>query len=150
MGEPVPETDAGRHKAGHRVAPHVRDCAIEAWGPDRVSCVNEALRGLVEVFAVVPEPVSSGTVPLSAGTSRAEEELVSLLEEVIYTLDVFSVVPVRFHLAETEDGHIAGDMEVVPIDRVAVVGPVPKAVSYHELSIGARDGVWRCHVLVDM
>ena len=74
----------------------------------------------------------------------------SLFEEVIYALDVFSVVPVRFHLAETEDGGIAGDMEVVPADQVGLVGPVPKAVSYHELSMASDEGGWRCRVLVDV
>jgi SHS2 domain-containing protein len=142
--------EPGRHVAGHVLAPHAGDCGIDAWGPDRASCLSEALRGLVEVFAVVPDPVSTGMVPLSTATGSAEDELVSLLEEVIYTLDVFSVVPVRFHLAETEDGHVAGDMEVVPVDQVAVVGPVPKSVSCHELSMASGVSGWQCHVLVDM
>ena len=56
----------------------------------------------------------------------------------------------RFHLAETEGGGIAGDMEVVPADKVEVVGPVPKAVSYHELSMAPVEGGWRCRVLIDV
>jgi hypothetical protein len=52
--------------------------------------------------------------------------LISLFEDAIYALDVFSVVPVRFHLAETEDGGITGDMEVVPAEEVEVIGPVPR------------------------
>ena len=47
----------------------------------------------------------------------------SLLEEVIDVVDALGVVPVRFHLAEAEDGSLAGDMEVAPTSEVELVGP---------------------------
>lgn len=136
---------------GHRLVPHTADCIVEAWGPDRPSCLTEALAGLVELFAEVPEDVrTSRVVPLSAPPGGSEDVLVGLLEDVILALDVFSVVPVRIHLEETEDGGIAGDMEVVPVTEVHPTGPVPKAVSYHGLSIGPAGGGWRCRALVDV
>jgi len=139
-----------RPAPGHEILPHAADCIIEAWGPDRVSCLSEALRGLVELFAEVRDAGRTSVVPLAAGPGTAEDVLVSLLEDVIYSLDVFSYVPVRFHLAEKDDGTIAGQMEVVGIDQVAIVGPAPKAVSYHGLSMGKQEGCWRCHVLIDV
>lgn len=105
---------------------------------------------LVESFAEVPEVAATRLVPLVAAPGGPEDALVSLLEDVIYALDVFSVVPVRFHIAETEGGGVAGDMEVVGTDQVELVGPVPKAVSYHELSMARREGGWACHVLIDV
>jgi len=138
------------HPAGHRLVPHTSDCVIEAWGPDRAVCLTEALAALVEGFADVGDACSAHVVPLGAGPGAAADELVSLLEDVIYTLDVFSVVPVRFHLAETEDGGITGEMEVVPLEETVTIGPAPKAVSYHELSMVHGEGGWRCRVLVDV
>lgn len=136
---------------GHRLLPHTADCIIEAWGPDRPSCMAEALAALVDSFAEVPDDARTGrVVPLSAPPGGAEDVLVGLLEDVIFALDVFSVVPVRFHLEETEDGGVAGDMEVVPVALVHRAGPVPKAVSYHGLSIEPDGDGWRCHVLVDV
>jgi SHS2 domain-containing protein len=135
--------------AGHRLVPHSSDCLIEAWGPDRPSCLTEALIALVESFAEVGDACATQVVPLAADPGVAAEELVSLFEDVIYGLDVFSVVPVRFHLAETEDGGVAGDMEVIPVEETVAVGPAPKGVSYHELSMVDGEGGWRCRVLVD-
>jgi len=135
---------------GHRLVPHTADCIIEAWGSDRSSCLTEALYALVEEFAEVPDAAASRLMPLATELRGAEDALVSLFEDVIYALDVFSVVPVRFHLAETESGGVAGDMEVVPVDQAVLVGPVPKAVSYHDLSMIPREGGWWCHVLVDV
>lgn len=130
--------------------PHTADCIIEAWGPDRPSCLAEALVGLVESFADISADASTTRVlPLSAPPG-GEDALVTLLEDVIFALDVFSVVPVHVHLEETEEGGVAGDMEVVPVAAVHPTGPVPKGVSYHGLSIGPSTDGWRCHVLVDV
>lgn len=142
-------TDGGAG-AGHRIVAHTADAMVEAWGPDRTSCLIEALSGLVELFADVPDPPSTSVVPLGCQAAAAEDQLVSLLEEVIYVLDVLSVVPVRFHLAAAGDGGVAGDMEVVPLGSAVMVGPAPKAVSYHGLSMEPGQGAWRCRYLVDV
>ena len=123
---------------------------IEAWGPDRASCLTEALYALVEEFAEIPDAAASRLLPLATELQGAEDALVSLLEDVICALDVLSVVPVRFHLTETESGGIAGDMEVVSVDQAVLVGPVPKAVSYHGLEMFPDEGGWRCRALIDV
>ncbi len=106
--------------------------------------------GLVEGFAEAADACATQVVPLRAGPGSAKDELVAVFEQVIFSVDVFSVVPVRFHLGETMDGAIAGDMEVVPADNIVAAGPVPKGVSYHELSMVEAEGGWRCRVLVDV
>ncbi len=112
--------------------------------------MTEALLALVETFAEVHDPASTTVLPLSASETGPQDALVSLLEEVIDVVDALGVVPVRFHLAEAEGGGLAGDMEVVSARQVGLVGPVPKAVSYHALAIAPYEGGWRCRVLVDV
>ncbi len=143
-GRSLPE----RH--GHRLVSHTSDCIIEAWGPDRLSCLSEAMSALVEIFAEAPDEAVSRAIPLSVDPGSDRDLLVSLLEEEIYTIDVLGVVPIRFHLATTEDGGVAGDMDVVEAHGVELVGPVPKAVSYHGLEFTERGGEWRCRVVVDV
>lgn len=141
---------SGDTGAGRRLLPHVAGYVVEAWGPDLASCATQALQALVEGFAAVPDVPVTQLVPLEAQPSGAEDMLVSLLEDVIDGFDVFSVVPVRFHLVETEDGGIAGDMEVVPAEGVDLIGPVPKGVSHHTLSMAAFEGGRRCRVLIEL
>jgi len=112
--------------------------------------MTEALQALVDEFAKVPETATSRLLPLATELPGAEDALVALLDDVICALDVLSVVPVRFHLTETESGGIAGDMEVVPVDQVVLIGPAPKAASYHGLSMVSHEGGWRCRVMVDV
>jgi SHS2 domain-containing protein len=159
MGEGAPDSGnpggkaAGRGggaPAGHRSVSHTADCIVEAWGPDRASCLREALAGMVEEFAEIPDAAATRVLPLGADRSSAQDALVALLEDVIYAMDVLSVVPVAFHLEETEEGGVAGHMEAVPAGEARIVGPVPKAVSYHELSMDREGDSWRCHVLLDV
>jgi SHS2 domain-containing protein len=147
---PANEGNEVRRAPGHRLAPHTADCVIEAWGPDRISCLVEALKALVEVFAEPTDTPATLTLPVLTNEASDSQVLVGLLEEVIYVLDVFAVVPVRFDLAETEGGGVAGNIGVVPADQVEAVGPVPKAVSYHGLQIDNEGGTWRCRVVVDV
>lgn len=146
---PPPRRPVSRTR-GHRLLPHTADAIIEAWGPDRVTCVTEALLGLVESFARVSPDAPTRLVPLGAPEGKPADVLVTLLEGVIYWVDVDATVPVRFHLADSEKGGVSGQMEVVDAEHVEVVGPVPKAVSYHDLSIRPTAGGWRCHVLIDV
>lgn len=135
---------------GHALVSHTADCIIEAWGPDRAACMSEALTALVESFAEVSGSAPRRTLALAAQPGEDADQLLGLLEEVIYTVDALDAVPVRFHLAETGDGRIAGEMEVVEAGRARAVGPVPKGVSYQALAFGRADGGWRCHALVDV
>lgn len=135
---------------GSRLAAHTADCIIEAWGADRVGCLEEAVGALVSVFAEVPDVPATTVIPVALETAPGPDLLVSLLEDVIYTVDVFGKVPVRVHLAEAEDGGVAGDMEVVDADEVILVGPIPKGVSWHGLKFGVDGGTWRCKVVVDL
>jgi SHS2 domain-containing protein len=135
--------------AGHRHVAQDGGWAIDAWGPDTPSCATEALKAVVETFARTPDRPTARVVPLSSGVADGPEDaLASVLEEVIDDIDVFSLVPVRFHLGEPEDGGLAGDMEAVPSREAELLGPAPTSVLRHGLSMSRQDGTWHCHVVV--
>lgn len=136
--------------SGHRLAPHTADCIVEAWGPDRVTCMAEAMRAMVEVFAQPTGESAGHPVELSARGDTDSELLVSLLEEVIYSVDALAAIPIAFDLREVGPDEISGSMSVVAPGAVRLVGPVPKAVSYHGLECGPRGGTWRCRAVVDV
>lgn len=145
--------EGAKEGAGHRLAPHTADCVIEAWGPDRASCFTQALTALVEEFAGLPsgDLPPSEVLPLAAGRLAPEDALVSLVEDVLYAVDALAVVPIRFHLAETGHLGVAGEMEVVPVGEVEPRGPVPKAISYHGLTVERGEGGgWHCRAVIDV
>lgn len=137
-------------EAGHRLVAHRGDYVVEAWAPGRAGCFCEALRGLVEEFAVPTEEPATRTLPLAAPPGGPEDMLVALLEEVVLALAVFSVVPVRFHLVDTEEGGVAGDMEVVALSSAGLKGDVPRAISRHGLSMHLDGGSWCCRFVAEL
>ncbi len=149
MADPGAPEGTGRDLAGHHSFPEGTGRVIEAWGPDAATCLTEALSALVEGFAEVGDSPAPRVLPLSAANGP-EDALTSLVEEVIDTIDAFSVVPVRFHLTGTEDGGFAGDMEVVPMRHAVLTQPCPTAVSFEGLTMGTDGRRWSCHVRVEL
>ncbi len=135
---------------GFRLTTGTGDRVLEAWGPDRVTCLSEAVGALVSVFADLHDTATTTTLPVVLEAGPTADLLVGLLEEVIDTVDVFGKVPVHVHLAEAEDGGMAGDLEVVEVAEVVLVGPVPRAVSWQGLEVGEDGGTWWCRVTVEM
>lgn len=147
--EHVPDPAAVESQWGHRILPHTADLIIEAWAPSLGGCLGEAVVALVEAFADTSELPVSRTIPVSFGRASPEDLLVEVLEEVIYALDVLSVVPVAASFEEAEDGGISGMFDVVPADTVEVVGAIPKAVSLSGLTM-TYDEKWRATATVDV
>jgi|GEM_PF-3487605 len=144
------ERSSGDSVVGHRIVPNTEGFVIEAWGESPSGCFAEALSALVEEFAVVSDQPTSRLLPLSETQGVGEDALGQLLEEVVDALAVFDVIPIRFHLAETEDGGVAGDMEVVPTRQAERAGPNPKAVSFHGLSMTLDQATWRCRAQIEV
>ena len=141
---------SGGPVAGHRLLPHTADVVLEAWGPTREDCLVEAVRGLVASFADTAGLAASGSVPFTLGPAGDEELLVRLLEEVIYLVDVEGVVPTGANVEAAADGGLSGRFEVASLAPDMVVGPAPKAVAWHELSLVHQHGAWRCRVTIDV
>jgi SHS2 domain-containing protein len=143
-------SDRSPADAGHRLVGHVADVILEAWGSTRVACLEEAVRGLVRSFADIDDVRPTDRVAVMVGAAGDEEVLVSLLEEVIYVVEVLGKVPVGVDLDEQADGGVRGFFETFPAERLEATGSVPKGVSRSDLEFRRRDRRWSCHALLDV
>ncbi|WP_395108454.1 archease [Actinomadura sp. SCN-SB] len=137
-------------EAGHRAVPHTADVRIEAWGPSRESCVAEAVRGLVECFADTAEVRPRRRVPLDVPPGPDADLLVTVLDEVIYLLEVAGEIVLEGRFEPAPDGGLTGGLTVGDAAQARPVGAVPKAVSLHDLRFGRNDGGWSCAVTIDV
>ena len=136
--------------AGHRLAPHTADLIIEAWGPSRTECCAQAVLALVEAFVHPLDPVSTTPVPFEFERADDDELIVRLLEEVIYVVEVLGVVPLSAQIGTVAGGGIAGHFDVTPVDRVELIGAVPKGVSRHGLYCAQEGPTWFARATVDV
>lgn len=136
--------------AGHRVLPHTADLILEAWAPTRAACIAEAVRALVGSFAQTSSSTPTRTVPLHFDQAADDELLVSVLDEVIYLMEVFDAVPVDADIRDGETGGLEGFLETAPVSQVQLTGAVPKAIAVGEIAFGFDGSRWSCLVTVDV
>jgi SHS2 domain-containing protein len=134
---------------GHRAVPHTADVRIEAWGASREQCLVEAVLGMVECFADISgvRPTAVRQVRVAEGSD--DDLLASLLDEVVFRLEVHGDVPVDVE-AEMIDGGLDVRLAVTDVASVPIVGAVPKAVSWNELYLAPDAYGWSCAVTVDV
>lgn len=134
---------------GHRALPHTADIRIEAWAPTREACIGEAVAGLAEAFVSVPDAAQLSPVCADLAADTDEDALVAVLDEVIYLMDTSGAIAVRADVSATAGG-VRVTFDTVPVDRVELVGAVPKAVTLHGLRIAHEQDAWTCSVVVDV
>ncbi len=139
-----------RPRSGHRTVPHTADTRIEAWAPSREQCVAEAVSGLVGSFADSSAAPPDRSVTFDVPPGPDEDMLVTVLDEVIYRLEVRGEVPVDTVVTPAPGGGMQVRFAMAPAHSVPAVGAQPKAVSLHALRFGRGDEGWSCAVTVDV
>lgn len=120
---------------------------VEAWGPTRAACAAEAVWAVLESFTAPADASATEVLPLSVPAGPDIDVLMAVVEEVVSLVSVFGLAPVRLHLADTEDGGMAGDVEIV---RLRSSGPpaAPHGLSPQGATFGDDGGLWRCRAVV--
>jgi phage shock protein A len=140
--------DAG---SGHRTVPHTADLRIEAWAPTREECLAEAVRGLVDSFAVVAGRPPSGRARRHMTARLDEDLLVAVIDEVIYRLDADDQIPISVTVRRAPDGGVIVYFALVPAAEAEITGAAPKAASLHDLRCAPdAAGRWSCAVTVEV
>ncbi len=127
---------------GHRTVPHTADLRVEAWAPTREECMAEAVRGLVDSFAVVAGRRPGRQAGRHVAASSDEDLLVAVIDEVIYRLDACGEIPASVTVRLAPDGGVVLSLSL---------GAVPKAASLHDLWCAPDPvGRWSCRITIDV
>ncbi len=139
---------AGR---GHRTVPHTADLRVEAWAPTREACLAEAVRGLVDSFAVVAAARPRHTAERRFLAGSDEDLLVAIVDEVIYRLDADGEIPVAVTVRPAPDGRVILVLPLAKVSEAEITGAAPKAASLHDLRCAPdAAGRWSCGITIDV
>jgi len=111
--------------------------------------VAEAVAALVDSFADVSAAPSTATGEFQVAPAADADMLVTVLDEVIYRMDTEGQLPVHTEVAASDAG-LDVRFQMAGLDRLELVGAVPKAVSLHELRFGPNASGWSCSVTLDV
>ncbi|WP_344269401.1 archease [Actinomadura napierensis] len=140
----------GGSAAGHRGVPHTADLRIEAWAPTRERCIAEAVAGLVESFADTSGVRPSRSISVTVPPGPDADALVTVLDEVIYRLEVDGDLVVGAEITRAPDAGLVAELAAGDAERATAVGAVPKAVSLHDLRFERGEDGWSCAVTIDV
>jgi len=136
---------------GHRTVPHTADLRIEAWAPTREECLAEAVRGLVDSFAVVAAAPPRHTAERRFLASSDDDLLVAVIDEVIYRLDADGEIPVTVAVRPAPEGGVVLDLSLAELSEAEITGAAPKAASLHDLRCAPDPaGRWSCGITIDV
>lgn len=152
---------------GHRRVAHTADVIVEAWAPDLAGCLEEAVAGLVGIYADLDTadpaaPADADAVDPADGkelgsgrvvrlrSGAAEVMLLALLDEVVFVLDTGDGVPVGAEVRPVDEGGVEVALRLVPAERLVGTGSVPKAIARSELAVTETAGRVSCRFLVDV
>ena len=136
---------------GHRTVPHTADLRVEAWGPTREACLAEAVRGVVDSFAVVKAARPRHTAERRFIASSDEDLLVAVVDEVIYRLDADGEIPVTATVRPVPEGGVVLTLALADVKEAEITGAVPKAASLNDLRCAPdASGQWSCGITIDV
>ncbi|MFF4622691.1 archease [Nonomuraea jabiensis] len=136
-------------KAGHRTLPHTADTRIQAWAPTTGECIGQAVLGMAESFLDLRGAAATGEYDLHVAPGEPQDQLVTVLDEVIYLMDTTGQIPIN--VAPRQEGdRLSVHLAMVDLTTVPQTGAVPKAVALHQLTFEHRAGQWTCTVTVDV
>ncbi len=123
---------------------------LEAWAEDLAGCLEEAVTALTSTYVEVDSGAARTPQVRRIGRGPVEDQLLALLDEVVFVLDTGEGVPVAAEVRRRDDGGLDVVLSSVARDQVVGVGSVPKAIARSELGVVERPGrVW-CRFLVDV
>ncbi|MFE7791150.1 archease [Streptomyces sp. NPDC057460] len=134
--------------------PHTADMRVEAWSPTAEGCIGEAVRAMVESFADTSGAAVVGDRAYTVTAESDEDLLVSVLEEVVYRMDVDGEIPLDVEVGSIRPAGAGLGLSVrfrmADAGTAVPVGAVPKAVSLHDLHMRGGAGGWTCRVTLDV
>lgn len=144
-------TLAVKPAAGHRLIPHTADMGIEAWAGGLEELFVEAAHGLREMVFGTPRLVAQRTLTVSLTAGDRAELLVAWLNELLFRIEVDSLVPAAFRIVHLDDTSLQAEIcgETYLPERHPLHHQV-KAVTYHQLTLELRRQGWFARVYVDL
>lgn len=124
---------------------------LEVEAADLAGCLAAAVEGVADALADVPADAPRRRAGVDVAGPEPDALLLGVLDEVVARLDIDGELGVTLLDPIVEGGRLRGSLDLVPLSAVEVTGMVPKAVTWHGLTLDQdSDGRWRGRVMLDL
>jgi SHS2 domain-containing protein len=148
-GGPRPAASSGP-TGGFELLEHTADVGIRARGATMREAFEQATLGLAEVLGAWRPDEEGDRVPIALEGDDPGGLLVDWLNEVLYLHEVREAALAGVRVDRVGDGHLEGQVTLVPLGDRPAEGISVKAATYHHLRVEPENGGWLVEVYLDV
>ena len=136
---------------GYEFLDHTGDLGIRVWAANVEEIFQEAARALFDIITDLDKVEVRISREVTVQGLGREELLVAWLSELLYLHEVEGLLFCDFALIEIDERNVKGVAkgEKYHEGRHAIKTSI-KAVTYHQLEIKEKDGLWQAQVIFDI
>ena len=136
---------------GYEFLDHTGDLGIRVWAANVEEIFQEAARALFDIITDLDKVEVRITREVTVQGPGRDELLVTWLSELLYLHEVEGLLFCDFELTEIGERGAKGMAMGEEFDegRHAIKTSI-KAVTYHQLEIKEKDGLWQAQVIFDI
>jgi SHS2 domain-containing protein len=127
------------------------DVGVRAWGATRADAVAQATLGVFALIVAPAEVEAREHREVRAQADGPEALLVAWIDECLYVHDIEGFVVRDVEVTTFTEALAHGRLHGETLDPARHrVGTVVKGATYHEVTVGVRDGVHEVRIIVDV
>lgn len=136
---------------GYEYIEHTADLGFKAYGSTLQAMFANAAAALIGVMVDRETVQPKLERALQVGGQDLDTVLVSWLNELLYVFDIEQVFLTQFNFAYISDHGLEAIAKGEAMDpKHHHIKTTIKAVTYHQLYVKERNGLWRCRVFLDL
>ena len=130
---------------------HPADVGIRVYGRDLATLFAHAALGLCSLITATATVLERETQSIEVAAPDRESLLVAWLSEVLWLIETEDLLFARFTIESLSDTTLAAVAHGEPADpqRHPYRGVI-KAVTYHQLDLRQRAGIWSTNIIFDV
>jgi SHS2 domain-containing protein len=135
----------------YQILEHTADIGFEARGTSLAELFANAGRALLDLSIDGSRVAGRDRLEVELSSDDLPSLLVDFLSELLFLVDSGRHIPALIEVDQVSDTHLAARLWGEPRDLARHPWKlIVKAVTYHGLDIGEKDGTWRARVFLDI
>jgi SHS2 domain-containing protein len=134
----------------YEVLAHTADTGIVAYGTTLAEVFENAALAMFELMFDLKGADQGSPVRVEVAASTLEDLLVDWLSTLLFEAESRELALCSFEIGHIDEGVLSGSAAGLPADRLELIGPPVKAVTYHDLVVEQTPTGWRAQVIFDV
>ena len=130
---------------------HTADLGIRAHGTDLRDLFENAARAMLQTMVRIRPGGKAATIRLSLDGQDLADLMVRWLGEILYLIAGEDKVVLDVEIDSITPSHLRASVEYVPFDpELHEIQCEIKAVTYHQIDVSRKNGLWQATVVFDL